>query len=178
MLVRPGQSLWWTCPKLARDDARSGRLEFVGDPYEEFRDFVLRGNVVDLAVAFVIGAAFAAVVTSFVSDILTPLLGLIGVPDFREASVTVGAAEVRYGVFLNALIAFLLVAAAIFFFVVKPMSALAARRKEMNQTSRLRRNVPSASPASRPVPAGVRSAPLPKGDGSRAPAASSLPTPH
>ncbi len=94
----------------------------------EFRDFILRGNVVDLAVAFVIGAAFATVVSSFVADILTPLLGLFGVPDFREASVTVGAAQVRYGLFLNALISFLLVAAAVFFFVVKPMNALAARR--------------------------------------------------
>jgi large conductance mechanosensitive channel len=95
----------------------------------EFRQFILRGNVVDLAVAVVIGAAFAAVVGSFVSDILTPLLGLVGVPDFRSAAVTVGSAEVRYGLFLNALIAFLLVAAAVFFFVVKPMNALAARQK-------------------------------------------------
>ncbi len=96
---------------------------------KQFREFLLRGNVVDLAVAFVLGVAFAAVVGSFVADILTPLLGLVGVPDFREASLTVGSAEVRYGLFLNALITFLLVAAAIFFFVVKPMNALAARRK-------------------------------------------------
>jgi large conductance mechanosensitive channel len=96
---------------------------------KEFREFVLRGNVVDLAVAFVIGAAFAAVITSFVTDVLTPLLGLVGIPDFRDAAITVGTAEVRYGRFLNALIAFLLVAAAIYFFVVKPMNALAARRK-------------------------------------------------
>ena len=96
---------------------------------KEFREFILRGNVVDLAVAVVIGAAFAAVVNSFVADILTPLLGLLGLPDFREASVTVGNAEVRYGLFLNALIAFLLVAAAIFFFVVRPMNALAERSK-------------------------------------------------
>ncbi len=95
----------------------------------EFREFILRGSVVDLAVAFVIGAAFAAVVGSFVTDILTPLLGLVGLPDFREAAVTVGSAQLRYGLFLNALIIFLLVAAAIFFFVVKPMNALAARRK-------------------------------------------------
>ena len=94
-----------------------------------FREFILRGNVVDLAVAVVIGAAFAAVVGSFVADILTPLLGLFGVPDFRTASATVGNAEVRYGLFLNALITFLLVAAAIYFFVVKPMNALVTRRK-------------------------------------------------
>jgi large conductance mechanosensitive channel len=89
-----------------------------------FRDFIMRGNVVDLAVAVVIGGAFAAVVGSFVADILTPLLGLIGVPDFATASFTVGEAEVRYGVFLNALIAFVLVALAIYFFVVKPMERM------------------------------------------------------
>ncbi|MDQ2934532.1 MAG: large conductance mechanosensitive channel protein MscL [Chloroflexota bacterium] len=90
-----------------------------------FRDFILRGNVVDLAVAFVLGGAFATVVTSFVGDILTPLLGLIGVPDFSTLVwTTPGGAEVQYGVFLNALIAFVLVAAAIYFFVVKPMERL------------------------------------------------------
>ncbi len=94
----------------------------------EFREFILRGNVVDLAVAVVIGVAFAALVDSFVADILTPLLGLIGIPDFREASFSVGRAEVRYGLFLNALISFVVVAAAIFFAVVRPMNALAARR--------------------------------------------------
>jgi large conductance mechanosensitive channel len=94
-----------------------------------FREFILRGNVIELAVAVVIGAAFGAVVNSFVADILTPLLGLVGVPDLREAAITVGAAEVRYGLFLNALIAFLLVAAAIYLFVVAPMNALEARRQ-------------------------------------------------
>lgn len=95
----------------------------------EFRDFILRGNVVDLAVAVVIGAAFGAVVTSFVADILTPLLGLVGVQDFSQLTwETPGGAIVAYGTFLNALIAFLMVAAALFFFVVKPMNAIAARR--------------------------------------------------
>lgn len=88
-----------------------------------FRDFIMRGNVVDLAVAFVIGGAFAAVVTSFVGDILTPLLGLLGVPDFSTlVFVTPGGAEVRYGLFLNALISFALIAAAIYFLVVAPMN--------------------------------------------------------
>ncbi len=95
----------------------------------EFRDFIMRGNVIDLAVAVVIGAAFAAVVGSFVADILTPLLGLVGVPDFRQAAVTVGTAEVRYGLFLNALITFLLTAAALYFLVVFPLNKLAERRK-------------------------------------------------
>ena len=95
----------------------------------EFRDFVMRGNVVDLAVAVVLGVAFANVVNSFVADVLTPLLGLVGIPDFSAASFTVGSAEVRYGVFLNALIGFLLIALAIFLFVVKPMQAIQARRQ-------------------------------------------------
>jgi large conductance mechanosensitive channel len=95
----------------------------------EFRQFIMRGNVVDLAVAVVIAAAFGAVVASFVADVLTPLLGLVGIPDFSTAALQVGAAEVRYGLFLNALIAFLLVALAIFVFVVKPMNALEARRQ-------------------------------------------------
>ena len=101
-----------------------GSLVFTG-----FREFIMRGNVIDLAVAVVIGAAFGTVITSFVADILTPLLGLIGVPDFARASVQVGEAEVRYGLFLNALLAFLLVALAIYFFVVKPINALEARRQ-------------------------------------------------
>ena len=96
---------------------------------KEFRDFLLRGNVVDLAVAVVIGAAFGAVVTSFVKDILTPLLGLVGVPDFGSLTLQVGSATVNYGTFLNLLISFILVAAAIFFFVVKPMNTLEKRRQ-------------------------------------------------
>jgi large conductance mechanosensitive channel len=94
-----------------------------------FREFIMRGNVIDLAVAVVIGAAFGAVIASFVADVLTPLLGLVGIPDFATASVTVGEAEVRYGLFLNALIAFILVALAIYLFVVQPMNALEARRQ-------------------------------------------------
>jgi large conductance mechanosensitive channel len=94
-----------------------------------FREFIMRGNVIDLAVAVVIGAAFGTVIASFVGDILTPLLGLVGIPDFATASVTVGEAEVRYGLFLNALIAFILVALAIYLFVVQPMNALEQRRQ-------------------------------------------------
>lgn len=96
---------------------------------KEFREFIMRGHVVDLAIAVVIGAAFGAVITSFVADILTPLLGLFGLPDFKDASVTIGDAAVRYGLFLNALISFLAIALAIFLFVVKPMNALEARRQ-------------------------------------------------
>jgi large conductance mechanosensitive channel len=97
---------------------------------KEFREFLLRGNVVDLAVAVVIGAAFGAVITSFVTNILTPLLGLLGVPDMSTLSIVLpSGAVIAYGLFLNALIAFVLVALAIFFFVVKPMNTLEARRQ-------------------------------------------------
>ena len=98
--------------------------------FKEFRDFILRGNVIDLAVGIVIGAAFGALVTSFVGNVLTPLLGLLSVPDFSTLSFEAGQATVSYGVFLNAFISFLLVAAAIFFFVVKPMNAMNARLKK------------------------------------------------
>ena len=94
-----------------------------------FREFILRGNVVELAVAVVIGAAFGAVITSFVGDVLTPLLGLIGLPNFEDLAVTVGEAQVRYGRFLNALISFLLIAAAIYFLAVRPLNALEERRQ-------------------------------------------------
>ena len=94
-----------------------------------FREFIMRGNVVDLAVAVVIGAAFGTVITSFVGDVLTPLLGVFGLPDFEELAVTVGQAEIRYGAFLNALISFLLVAIAIYFFVIQPLNALERRRQ-------------------------------------------------
>ncbi|HET8777186.1 MAG TPA: large conductance mechanosensitive channel protein MscL [Candidatus Limnocylindria bacterium] len=97
--------------------------------FSGFREFIMRGNVVDLAVAVVIGTAFGAVITSFVTDILTPLLGVFGLPNFEELSFTVGNATVNYGLFLNALLAFLLIAAAIYFFVVAPLNALEERRQ-------------------------------------------------
>jgi large conductance mechanosensitive channel len=95
---------------------------------KEFRDFLFRGNIVDLAVAVVLGAAFGAIITSFVEDILTPLLGLLGVPDFSTWVIDVGDAQMRIGLFLNALISFVLIAVAIFFFVVKPMQRVMAMR--------------------------------------------------
>jgi len=89
-----------------------------------FRQFIMRGNVIDLAVAVVIGAAFGAVVTSFVTNILTPLIAaIVGKPDFSAFTLTVNGAVISYGVFLNALISFLLVAAAVYFFMVAPMNA-------------------------------------------------------
>ena len=95
----------------------------------QFREFIMRGNIVDLAIAVVLGAAFGAVIASFVADIVTPLLGLVGLPDFKEAAVTVGKAQVRYGQFINALVSFAAIALAIFLFVVKPMNAIDARRQ-------------------------------------------------
>jgi large conductance mechanosensitive channel len=95
----------------------------------EFRDFVLRGNVIDLAVGIVIGAAFTAIVNSLVADLLTPIIGILFAADFSSLSVTVNESTITYGNFLNALISFLLVAAALFFFVVKPMNVLVRRRQ-------------------------------------------------
>ena len=96
----------------------------------EFREFVLRGNLIDLAVAMVIGAAFGAVVTSLVGDLPTPLIAAIGgEPDFSGLVFTINDSRFRYGAFLNALIAFLMIAAVIFFIVIKPMNALLARYK-------------------------------------------------
>jgi large conductance mechanosensitive channel len=94
-----------------------------------FREFILRGNVVDLAVAVVIGAAFGAVVAAFVKDLITPLIAAIfGKPDFSSLSFTINKSQFFYGSFINAVIAFVLVAAAVYFAVVVPMNAVAARR--------------------------------------------------
>jgi large conductance mechanosensitive channel len=91
----------------------------------EFKQFVLRGNVVDLAVGIVIGVAFAAVVQAAVADLLTPLIAAIfGQPDFSRLSFTINGSEFRYGHFLNALISFLIITFVVFFFVVKPVNAL------------------------------------------------------
>jgi len=96
---------------------------------KDFKTFLLRGNIVDLAVAVVLGIAFGTVVKALVSDLLTPIIALIfGKPDFGALSFTINSSHFLYGDFINALIAFISVAAAIFFFVVKPLNALAARR--------------------------------------------------
>jgi large conductance mechanosensitive channel len=95
-----------------------------------FKAFIMRGNVVDLAVAVIVGAAFGAVVTALVADLLTPLLAAIGGrPDFSNLSFTVNHSKFRYGAFINAVITFLFIAAAIYFFVVAPLNAIAERRQ-------------------------------------------------
>jgi large conductance mechanosensitive channel len=94
-----------------------------------FRDFVMRGNVVDLAIAVVIGAAFNAVVQELVKDLITPLIGALGgKPDFSALAFTVNKSTFRYGAFINAVLSFLIVAAAIYFVVVLPLNKLAERR--------------------------------------------------
>jgi large conductance mechanosensitive channel len=97
---------------------------------KEFRDFLLRGNIVELAVAFVLGVAFGALVTSFVDNLLMPVVGMIiGKPDFRDLTFTINSSVFRYGSFLTDLIAFAAVAAAVFFFVVRPLNALMNRMR-------------------------------------------------
>ncbi|MBP7006957.1 MAG: large conductance mechanosensitive channel protein MscL [Candidatus Pacebacteria bacterium] len=99
---------------------------------KEFKQFLLRGNVVDLAVGVVIGAAFGTIVSALVSDLLTPLIAAIAkLPDFSGLVFTINGSKFMIGHFLNALISFVLVASAVFFFIVKPMNLLIARsRKE------------------------------------------------
>jgi large conductance mechanosensitive channel len=95
---------------------------------KEFREFILRGNLVDLAVAVVIGAAFGAVIGALVKDLITPLVAaLFGKPDFGGLTFTVNGSRFLYGEFLNALITFLSVATAVFFLVVKPVNELMGR---------------------------------------------------
>ena len=97
---------------------------------KEFREFILRGNLVDLAVAVVIGTAFGAVVAAFVKDLVTPLIAAIGgKPDFAGLAFTINDSKFLYGDFLNVLLAFLIIAAVVFFFVIKPINALMARRQ-------------------------------------------------
>jgi large conductance mechanosensitive channel len=96
-----------------------------------FKEFVLRGNVVDLAVGVVVGAAFGAVVAEFTKDLLTPLIAtLVGKPDFSALQVEVNGSKFLIGNFLNAIIAFLLIAIAVYYFVVLPVNALMARVKK------------------------------------------------
>ena len=97
--------------------------------FKGFQQFIMRGNVMDLAVAVVIGAAFGAVVTAFVTNILNPLIAAIaGKPDFSAFSVTVNGGVIAYGLFLNALISFLLIGAGVYFFMVAPLNAWKARQ--------------------------------------------------
>jgi large conductance mechanosensitive channel len=96
-----------------------------------FGSFIMRGNVIDLAVAVVIGAAFGAVVTAFVKDLITPLIAaILGKPDFAALTFTINNSKFMVGDFVNAVVAFLLVAFAIYFFVISPMNAITTRFKK------------------------------------------------
>lgn len=117
-----------------------------------FRDFILRGNVMDLAVAVVIGAAFGAVVSALVADLITPLIAaIVHKPDFSSLVLDVNGGKIKYGEFLNALISFLLVAAAVYYFVVLPVNAL------MN---RFRKPLPEAPVTTKPCPECLSDIPL------------------
>ena len=95
---------------------------------KEFRDFLLRGNIVELAVAFVMGVAFGALINSFVNNLLMPIVAMIiGKPDFSGLTFTINDAVFRYGAFITDVISFLAIAAAVFFFVVKPMDSIMSR---------------------------------------------------
>jgi large conductance mechanosensitive channel len=110
---------------------------------KDFKTFLLRGNMVDLAVAFVIGAAFGAVIAALVKDLITPLIAaLFGKQDFGGLTFTINHSVFRYGDFINAVLAFVLVAAAVFFFVVVPINRLMARS----------RREPPADPTTRKCP--------------------------
>lgn len=117
---------------------------------KEFKQFILRGNVIDLAVGVIIGGAFGKVITSLVEDLITPLLGLVRLPDFKEASLPVGEASLRYGTFLNSVIYFLVISAVIFFLFIKPVNKLMARRK----------TEPDVESNTRPCPQCLSSIPL------------------
>ena len=96
-----------------------------------FKDFILRGNVVDMAVGVVIGASFGTVVNGIVKDLLTPLIGaVVKAPDFSGLSFTINGSQFLYGDFINALIAFIIVAASVYFFVVVPINMMMAKMKK------------------------------------------------
>jgi len=96
----------------------------------EFKTFILRGNVVDLAIAVVIGAAFGTIITALVKDLITPLIAAIGgQPNFGGIYFTINRSQFLIGDFINAIVTFLIIAAVVFFFVVRPINALMARRK-------------------------------------------------
>ena len=95
---------------------------------KEFRDFILRGNVIDLAIAVVIGVAFKAIIDALVKDLITPLIAAIGgQPDFSQIKFTINRSEFLIGDFINQVVSFLIIAAVIFFLVVRPMNAVMAR---------------------------------------------------
>ncbi len=110
---------------------------------DEFKAFILRGNVVDLAIAVVIGAAFGGIVTALVKDIITPIIAaVVGKPDFSAIHFTINHSTFLIGDFINAVVSFVLIAAAVFFFVLKPLNILMARSKKEPPPDPTLRNCP------------------------------------
>ena len=109
---------------------------------KDFKTFILRGNAVDLAIAVVIGAAFGAVISSLVKNLLTPLIGIVGHHDFSALHFTIRRSVFRYGAFINDLIAFVLIGGAVFFFVVQPINTLLDRRKTEPDVESPKRDCP------------------------------------
>lgn len=107
----------------------------LGKLHRDFTKFLLRGNVVDLAVGVVIGAAFGTVIAAVVNDLITPLIGILGSRDFSEFHFTVRGSTFNYGDLINAVIAFFLVALALFFLVILPINALVARQRKSATTA-------------------------------------------
>ncbi len=109
----------------------------------DFRDFILRGSLVDLAVGVVIGVAFGNLVTALVSDLITPLIAAVGGrPRFSDLSFTVNGSHFLYGAFVDALLSFLVIAAVVFFLVIRPVNALMARRRTEPETGQATRACP------------------------------------
>jgi large conductance mechanosensitive channel len=110
---------------------------------KDFREFLLRGNLVDMAVGIVIGVAFGAVVTAFVADLITPLIAAIGgQPDFSKLTFRVNGSQFLYGSFVNALITFLVIALVVFFFVLKPVNHLMKRYRAEPPVDETQRDCP------------------------------------
>ena len=104
---------------------------------QDFKTFLMRGNLVELAVAFVMGAVFAALLKAFIADLITPIIALVfGQPNFSTLSFTINGSHFAYGDFLNYLFTFVTTAAVIFFFVVRPYNALMARRSKEDPTTK------------------------------------------
>lgn len=120
---------------------------------KDFKSFILRGSVVDLAVGIVIGAAFGTVVSSFVKNLLTPLVTIPGKVNFSSLHVTVRHSVFNYGQFLNDVISFVIIAAAVFFFVVRPVNALMSRRRTDVEVESPTRDCPECLSS---IPVGAR----------------------
>jgi large conductance mechanosensitive channel len=122
---------------------------------QDFKQFLMRGNLVELAVAFVMGAVFAALLKAFIADMITPIIALIfGQPDFSSLSFTINGSHFRYGDFLNNVFTFATTALVIFFFVVRPYNALMARRAQEDPSTR---ECPQCTSA---IPVAARRCPL------------------